>query len=297
MYNLKKLQQNYLETIVDCTKKTFLPITGVYILTQTVLVLLMILIFVGVIGANIDDLSNVFSGRNLTTALTESIGLLIGGFSILFILILLIYSWFYNFGIYLSHQYLARNELNVALAFEKSFTKKIFSTFFIFLITGGLFFALFIAFILLIAPFDGGISPIVSLLIMLLIQLVLMVFFIRFSIAVPISLLSNEPVIASIGASFKSISLKNALRYAGILFITLLGMGVMLLIVYGIITAIFSSMGTLGVILSSIFQLILYGFALALMFHAIVDLYYKHFASIENKALDLEENMLIDELN
>lgn len=293
MYNLKKLQQNYLDTIIDCTKKTFLPITGVYILTQIVLVLLMILIFVGIIGANIDDLSNVFSGRNLTTALTESIGLLIGGFSVLSIVIFLIYSWFYNFGIYLSHQYLVRNEVNVALAFEKSFTKKIFSTFFIFLITGGLFLALFIAFIFLLAFFKGGFSSMVSFLIVLLFQVILMVFFIRFSIAVPISLLSNEPVIASIGASFKSISLKNALRYVGILFITLLGMGVMLLIVYGIITAIFSSMGILGTILSSIFQVILYGFALALMFHAIIDLYYEHFASIENKALDLEDNILL----
>lgn len=296
MTNLERLQQNYFAEIINSGKKTFGAVTGMYIAICILAIIVSLLYVVGVIGISSNDVLDLFSGRPFFPSISNdfftSVTFFIS-FIFLIIVILLLSSWFFNFGVYLSQHYLIQNTINIELAFEKSFTKKVFSTFFIYLIIGGLFLVLFslLSFLLLY------VSLLVLILMILFAQVILVVSFFRFSIAVPINLLSNEPIIASIGASFKSISFKNALGYVGILFIVLIGIGFMFLIVYEIITAIFSSIGALGTVLNSIFQVILCGFALSLTFHAIVDLYYEHFVSKKGKTLNLEDNILIDELN
>lgn len=292
--NIKDIDTDILAATTKFAKKNVIYVTAAYFVNTMLSAGLLFLIFWAgeKLGSNfnigfLDKLMNLrFESINLVDmSSTILIGLLIG-------LILLSFSaWFVNYSLIQINSYILMKDSPLSEHLSNSFSMKILKTIFILIVLSIITIVLYVSlsFVLIELP----IPQLATIVLVFVSSIFIMAINLKLSLSIPIALFSDESAINSLIISFKKVSFKTALKYIGILFIVLIGIGVVFFFIVTMISSIISALGFIGSFLSIIFQFIVYGFLFALYFSFTLSLYYEILKpQIEDK-LDLEDNIIL----
>lgn len=308
MTNLERLQQDYFAEIKYCSNRTFGAIAKGFLLPHLAFIGMLFYFRLPLYQIFYDDLMALLAGKPFKTYLFAFLMNNISfEFLLSFILLGLFFSWFINFGIYLSRNYLIQNKVNFKLFITKSFNVKVFKTFVVVA-----FFAIgFLLFVLLLYAFLLAIAnPLFSFIGVLIFLISPIIFYVKTSIVYPLVVLKDESIYDSVFLSLKLTSLKKILPlpYLSILLVAIIitiviSSAFILLLSVALMALEASLIGLVfnGVLLMYLFLLLfqwgLLSYIFSVIFHTSIALYVQYFTKNEDEQLNLEDNILIDELN
>lgn len=270
--NRGSFKSGLIDPIFNLTGKTWLKVTGVSVITNVVLVLVGIALFLMVLGS-----SNIFMQMitnpqsikdNLYLLQSEMfVPSVILSFILFMLIALVIGAWNMYFSIKITDSQITTNNADFGVLFGKSFNVKVFTLLGVLLLIY-LIYIVGVIISFLLATISGWLTFFAGLL--------LTIAMFRLILVIPAMMVGNHSLSSALEFSVKHIDWIRALKLFGIVILAILAL-IVIAIVVGLVSMIFLLLPFVGIAIRLLINMILGGFITALMVSALVGLYY-HYA-------------------
>ena len=223
-------------TIIEVTKKTFIPVGLTYFVTAIIIALIMTPVFMMIFGADVMDISNIANIGNEEMMQEQSLRMMenfnprnMGILFFVYLLMFIIMSWFLNFAISFIHRFTTTKEIALAESLKESFNGMVFKVFFLFLIQ----FILIIVVYFILAMVAGVlmmITPILGFIGLFGVIVFIYLLFIKLSLSIPILVISKKGIGESLVDSYNTITYQKAFKYFLFIFVLSIALVFVLLV-------------------------------------------------------------------
>ncbi len=282
MITIQDFKQDFLASVFNISKNTFLPIAGILVIFHALFLALVGIVFVTMGFENLDFFEDKFF--NFIDDPLAMISLIVPFALVLYFLM----SWVFYFHFLVIDRYIKENKIHLIDTFIKSFSKKVFSVYVavIFIMVLYVAFSLICVFIIM----SMGYSNIaLSIILGVFMFLALLTFLFHFILVMPHILNTDSSAILSMIYSFKKTTVKSAIKYVFIFLLAYIMFG---MFSYTITYSIMNEC-VVGIVIASIIQVLLISFIGSVILSSSLGLYYTY--NPKNLSNSEEKNELLDE--
>lgn len=310
MITSQDFNKTFFETAFNIAKNTFLQLLLVMTMVYVIIIAVITPILVYKLGVNFSFIQEYMSlgvfeqNEYLETFIENSmlnsfdpgsfnpsmIMTFIGVGILSFIILMLFSSWYYHFIFLLLDDYIKTNLVNLKASFLNSFSKKVFTIFFLTIISIILFIVfelLFVLFVIGLASIHFSLAVIGGFIGVLL----LIALFFRFILVFPHIINTEASAMESLSYSFRTVSFKSALKYFAVMIVAY----IVLMMVSMMLMSMKILGGVPGLIILTLLQVVFSSFTTALGVSSNLGLYYLYNPEYIDEEIELEENLDEDE--